>query len=525
MLGAAAALAIAGCGGSSTTLSSRHSGGASFYTGGAPGGTPVRGGRIVIDQSEQVTTLDPLTSEVTGNNDINQQFVEGLVELPTGSKEVKPALATSWTINPQATIYTFHIREGVKFSNGEPLTGEDVLYSLDRQKLPIAVFGSFISPVVKQVSLRGPMTVEIQLKHPDRAWLQDLAFSSYGIVSKHAVEREGEKTFERHPVGTGPFMVKSSTPTFTTITLVRNPHYWRTGQPYANELVWNQVTEANARMLAVRSGSATIDLNLPFSQVAPLRSTPGVRVLIEPYSSSSVAFFNDGAAPFNEVDVRKALNYATPREAIIKAVYKGLGMPANDFPTNEFKYYDSSVPGYPYDLTKARELLKQSKVPTGFTASITVFAGDNDSALIASILQSSWAKIGVHLTIDSAEPTTAASNFTSGKYQILLLTPEAIVPENYVPDLDTFYYAGLPGTGSYYKDPRVTALVEKATSTPSEALRGRLFGEIQRIANWEDAAFLPIAFVPQISLVGNSLRGFVYPPNSYFHIREAWLAP
>jgi peptide/nickel transport system substrate-binding protein len=525
LIGGVLLTVVTGCGSSSNTTPTSSSGShASFYTGGTPGGTPVRGGRIVIDQAEVPTTMDPLASVVTGNNDAILQVSEGLVQTVPGSKEVQPDLATSWTLSSDEKTYTFHIREGVKFSSGEPLTGEDVVYSIERWKLPISSYGSILWPHVKRVYLSGPMTVELQLKQPFPSIVQDLAFAPLAIVSKKAVESEGEKAFALHPVGTGPFVLKNSTPGYTTMDMVRNPHYWRAGQPYVDELVYNQVLEANARILAVRSGAATIGLSAPFSQVASLKSTPGVKLLIEELSSSSCAFFNDAQAPFNEVNVRKALNYATPSEQIIKTVFKGLGTPSNDFPTNQFKYYDSTVPSFSYDIAKAKALLKDSKVPNGFSTSILIYGGEPNSTLIASILQSAWAQIGVHLSIQSAEPTTFESNLTKGNYQIALYTPELIVPENYVPDLDSFYYTGDPGTGSYFKSPRVTPLVEKATATPNETVRAKLFAEVQRIANWEEAAFLNIAYVPQLNLVSNSLRGFTYQPNSYYHMGEAWLA-
>lgn len=524
-IGVAALMVVAGCGSSSKPSSTASGSHASFYTGGAPGGTPVKGGKIVVDESETPNTMDPLAINTTDGGDAVRQICEGLVESVSNSKEAKPDLATSWTISPNGTTYTFHIREGVKFSNGEPLTGQDVVYSLERWKLPIATYGAVLNQYVKRVSLASPMTVVIQLKRPYPAFLDYLTLAPLAMVSKNAVQHDGEHAFGLHPVCTGPFTIKSSAPGYSSFTMVRNPYYWRTGQPYVNEVVYNVIPEANARVLAVRSGAATIDLGVPFSQAESLKAaTAGARLLIEPYSSSSVALFNSASGPLAEVNVRKALNYATPREAIIKSVFKGLGTPSNDFPTNQLDYYDASVPSFSYDIAKAKSLLKASKVPHGFSTSILIYSGEPNSLLIASILQSAWAKIGVNLKIQSAESTTAIADVVKGDYQIGLFTPEEIVPESYPPDLDAYYYYdGAPGTGSFYKSARVTALVEKATSTTSEAVRSKAFREIQRIANWEDAAFLNVAFVPQLNLVGTSLHGFTDQPTSYYNLREAWV--
>lgn len=518
------ALLCAGCG-SSTVTRTGSGAKASFYTGGTPGGTPVRGGKAVIDMTEAPSSLDPVALASTISADVSLQISEGLVETVPGSTEVHPDLATSWTISPSGLTYTFHIREGVKFSNGEPLTGEDVVYSIERQKLPIASFSVFFLPVVKKVSLIGPMTVQIQLKHVEAPFLSDFGFAQLAIVPKKVVEHESEKVFALHPVGTGPFMLTSAAPGFTNMVMTRNPHYWHSGQPYLNELTWNQVIESNARILAVQSGSATIDLSVPFSQAGSLqKSANGNRLLIEPILSESLAEFNSLKAPFTNLNVRKALNYATPREAIIKNVFKGLGTPANNVTNDLFKYYDPSVPSFSYDIAKAKDLMKGSPVPNGFNMSLMIYSGDPTSALIASILQSSWAQIGVHVSIRALPPTTFGAEETKHSYDMFLWTPEFLVSEQYEPDLTAAEFAGGKVPTFKINSPRGAKLIEEASATLDNARRAKLFPELQRLVYWEEAQYLPIAFVPQINLVSGSLRGYTYPPNSYFHMREAWLA-
>lgn len=520
-----AALLVAGCGGSSTVTRTGAGAKASFYTGGTPGGTPAQGGRAVIDMAEAPVTLDPVAVGTTITAEASLQISEGLLETVPNSKTVHGDLATSWTISPDGLTYTFHIREGVKFSNGEPLTAEDVIYSIERQRLPIAGYGAFIAPEIEKISATGPMTVQIKLKHVTSHFLIDLALAQTGIVPKKVLQHESEKMFALHPVGTGAYVLKSASPGFTNIVMVRNPHYWRSGQPHLDELVWNEVVEANARILAVQSGTATIDLNVPFSQAASLQKSSSGRVLIEPILSESLADFNNLAAPFTNVNVRKALNYATPREAIIKSVFKGLGTPANNVTNDLFRYYDSSVPTFPYDIAKAKQLLKESPVPHGFKMSMMIYSGDPNSSLIASILQSSWAQIGVHLNIRALPPTSFQAEELKRAYDMFLWTPEFLVSEQYEPDITYEEFAG-PKAAPFFKvnSPRGTKLIEEATSTLDTAQRAKLWPEIQRLTIWEEAQFLPIAFVPQINLVSNALRGYVYPPNCYFHMREAWLA-
>jgi peptide/nickel transport system substrate-binding protein len=531
-LGAVAALVgLAACGGgaSSPSTATGVKANASFYTGGTPGGTPVSGGTAVIDRAEAPESLDPLVACPPGETDLDLQVFDQLTEsLPGPNKEPQPGLAKSWNTSASGLTLTLHIRPGVQFSNGEALTGEDVIYSLERLKQPTAC-AHYLSTLWTKVSLQAPMTVQIDLKKPTPALIDDLSYMPASIVSKHAVQREGEKQFALHPVGTGPFMISGTTPGNTTVTMVRNPHYWRHGQPYLDKLVWNEVAEANARVLAVRSGSATIATGIPFSQVSTLRKAPGVSLLVEPFSGSAEQVFNDASAPLTQINVRRALSYATPREAIIKSIFAGLGTPSNNVFGDEVKYWDAKVPVFPYDIAKAKEVLKRSSVPNGFDMTITIPSGDPEIAQIASIEQSSWARIGVHAKIQALEPSVAISNVFAGKYQFIILPPEDSVIETYYPDspslqAEDYPDSGNKDSGSNYNSPTVTALIRKASTSQSESERAKLFSEIQELVNFKEEGYLSIAFVPSLTLVSDSLRGFEVPPTGYYRMERAWIA-
>lgn len=528
---AAIVLMCAGCGGTSSSSSPGSSSQASFYTGGTPGGTPVRGGTAIIDRSEAPASLDPLEAYLPGETAMAIAGFDQLTEsLPGPNREAQPGLAQSWTISPDRLTVTLHIRPGVQFSNGELLTGEDVVYSLHRLSLPNA--GSYyLSKLWRKVSLTGAMTVRIQLKKPVASIIDDLSLSSTSIVPKRVIEREGQKAFARHPIGTGPFMVTNTTAGNTTVTMARNPHYWRHGEPYLDGLVWNQVPEANSRVLAIRSGAATIATGAPFSQAASLKTTPGQRLLVEPLSGSAEEIINNAVRPLNEVNVRRALAYAIPREAIIKSVYGGLGKPSNDVLGDQVKYWDPQSPYFPYDLAKAKELLKASSVPNGFNLTITVPSGEPNLTLTAAIEQSSWAKIGVHMKIETLPAPSAFANISSGKFDLYMFTPEDSVTETYDPDVtslqimdyvDSGNKIGSAG-GSNYDSPKAIALIRKASASGSETERKKLFGEIQELVNFKEAGYLSVAFVPSLMLVSDKLRGFTVPPTGYYHLEQAWL--
>lgn len=527
VLVAALAFVLSGCGGSaSPSPSSELSPHASFYTGGTPGGTPVRGGSATVDLNENIKTLDPIALVGPAEDSVGDQLFDQLLEYQPGSSEPQPALAQSWSVSKNGLVYTFHIRAGVRFANGTPLTAEDVAYSLLLEKRPIAAAGAGFRASTWKVSATGPMTVQLTLTEPFPGLLGYLAAVQVSIVPKKYFERVGPNGFARHPIGTGPFRIRNATPTYTTINVERNPYYWRAGQPYLDGVVFNVVPETNARILAVRSGTATIATGISFSQIATLKSTPGVRMVIEPLQDTDTAFFNDGKAPFNNVKVRQALNYATPREEIINAVFKGMGEPAND-PIGHLQYWDPSVPAYPYDLAKAKKLLKESPYPNGFSTIILSPSGEPDASLIASILQSTWAKIGVHVSIQNQEIGTLGTNIFASKFDVALVTDESFVTEEYPPDVSlvlNFNYpdSGTRSDGTDFDSPTVIALIRKATSTANVRERPALFSKIQRLIISE-AADDTIAELPSRTLVSSSVRGFQVLPTNIMRLGQIWL--
>jgi peptide/nickel transport system substrate-binding protein len=525
---------IGGCGSSSNAPTGAGGGNgsrgtASFFTPATPGGTPVRGGVLTVDHNEAITTLDPIMGSQPNELQVDAAVFDQLFEYVRGSTEPQPALAESYTLSPDHLTYTFHIRPHVYFSNGEPVTAEDVAYSLKRFWLPTASYGTNLLAHKgwESVTATGPLTVKLQLGEQRLATIGNLGLVQMSIVPRKVVEQEGEKQFALHPVGSGPFMVKSVSPGYPTVTLVRNPHYWRAGKPYLDGLVFNQVVETNARILAVRSGAADVAQAISFAQVAGLEKTSGVRMMVRPQYATDPVFLDNGRSPFNDVKVRLALNYATPRETIIKSVFKGMGEPAND-PLGHVQDWDPSVPPFEFNIQKAKQLLKESTAPNGFSATIMVPSGEPDASLVASILQSTWGQLGVHMQIQAVEPTAFITNWLAEKYQVAILPDEQFGIEQYPPDLSELGMFDSPdsggnGGGTGFHSPRATKLIREAIAAPSEAARQRRFGELQRLVTLEEAPMDVIAELPSRTLVSDAVHGFDVLPGNFMPFYGVWL--
>jgi peptide/nickel transport system substrate-binding protein len=520
--------ALGGCGGSNGNSDATTSQ-SSFYTGGTPGGTPVRGGTATIVHPQAILSLDPPKLVQTDEIAAAQSVFDQLFEYEAGQREPKPALASSYTMSNSGLEYVFKIRPDVEFSNGEPLTADDVAFSLQRMTEPIGAggIGRVLTSRWKSVSVKAPLEVKLVLSKPQPSLVGELGLGATSIVPKDVVESESQEDFAHHPVGTGPFQVDSASPDYSLITMSRNPHYWRAPEPYLDGLVYKTVEDGNSRILAVRSGSATVANGISFGQVDSLKSAPGVRMLVQPLQNALPVFINNAKAPLNEVNVRRALNFATPRKEIIEAVFKGLGNPSND-PVGRLQYWDPKVPTYPYDLAKARDLLKKSSVPNGFQVTIELTSGEPDSALVATILQQAWAQLGIKVEIRTVDSATFFADLFGSKVEVALVSDEAFVTEQYPDDLTytiNFNYpdSGTHADGTNYKSPRAIALMRKATTTQDESARSALFSELQSLLYWEDPPIISIADLPSRTLVDANLRGFEVLQTNRVHMEKAWL--
>ena len=516
--------AVAGCGGGggSEQGAGATAGSESFFTGGTPGGKPQRGGTVTVVSSEAPTSLDPMTVTSPGTGRPSTAIFDTLAELAPGSKEPQPALAASWKISDEAQSYVFQVRPGVKFSNGETLSAEDIAFSLERAKeSPTSACSSYLAGV-KSIAVTGSSAVTVKLAEPGPTLVDTLSYPCFGIVPKAVVEQDGEKKFGEHPVGTGPFMLSSTTPDFSRIALTRNPDFWRKGMPYLDGLVYKQIENDNARLLAVKSGQAQLGIGVPYSQVESVESTSGLRMVIEPIWGAWINPFNNTEGPLADPKVRRALLYATPYEGIVSTVFKGIATQANSI-VGKLKYWKNIKP-YPYDQAKAEAILKETKFPNGFPLDIQVQGGETNGELLASILQSTWKEIGVDVSIETLSSTSLFANLFAGKFEMQIIPTESAVNEAYNPDgIITGYLDGkiFPNVKP---SAALSALLAKANASVDQGERAKLWQQVQTMSYVTEPSWLPVINLSALDVVSESLRNYNVLLNGHSRMEEVWLS-
>lgn len=486
------------------------------------GGSAKNGGTLTMARATQPTTFDPTVGETfLGSEAVDIQIFDQLVELLPGSTQPQPGLAESWTVGDGGRVYTFHLRSA-KFSNGTPVTSEDVAFSFGRLTNPTidAGFAPLFS-FIKKIETPNPSTVVLRLSHPANYLLAYLTFGPASIVPKRYFEHVGASRFAEAPIGSGAFVMKRFIDGVKTV-LQRNPYYWRAGLPHVNQVELLYIPDDNTRVLDLRSGQVDIADEIPYSQIAPLRQTAGIKVVVTRVANIFQLPFNLKYPPLRETAVRQALNYATPRESIRNVVFHGEAEIANSMiPPN--KYWDAKLPPYPYNLEKARQLLATSKYPHGFNLELQITGTDEASRETAEILQQSWGMIGVHVKILEEDEATVENSRNTEKFQAWLNTPAEGYSDMPIDDeIAQAQLENLPATNAFftsYNNPEVNKLINEAVNSPSEKRRAQLYREVQRVA-MADPPQDTMVFPPARGAVRSDVKGFAYTDTTWWRLED-----
>ena len=492
-------------------------------------GTPVRGGNLVYERQAAAEILDPL-NVLNGNGDIFTYNViySGLVRSdPTGrTNKIVPSLADHWSVSADGKTYTFHLRPGIKFSNGQPVTAEDVAWTLNRFGNPkinaimAAVAGGYGNATVVNSS-----TVRVKLAKPVAAFLYDISIWPAFVLPKNLVEKQG-KAFYNHPVGTGPFMVQSFVKG-SHITLVRNPHYWEPGKPYLNSVRYNFVSDSNTRILAVRAGNAQAMDVVPFSQVKSLRANKSVVVQTAKVPLFLGLWLNHQRAPLADLNVRKAMQYAIDRTLINQQIFDGVGKIPNsvlmgfslDAPASVVKRYD-------YDVAKAKALMAQSKFPQGFSTTLLYPAGTDFYRQLALALQQEFGAIGIKIKLIEQDTATVTNDWFTRKFDMVFpfasFTSDLTVPDEYA-DFVANWANGFHGFETSWRNAAIEKMVLNFETTRNDSVRAKKWAQIQQ-ALMNQTPVINVLNLPFIDAHSANVCGTNVDGLGSDHLEDTWLA-
>ena len=488
-----------------------------------------RGGKMIYARYADSLWLDPVFNDANVDIWILTNLYDTLLQPTADGKGVSPGLATAYQVSDDGLTFTLTLRQGTKFSDGSPITAEDVKGTLERARNPKNGIWNFILESVDSIEIKSPDTVALHLKHPDPTLAAGLATFNTAIMPQKlfdatpgATDEEKAKAFAEHPVGSGPFMF-DSWQRGTQMVIKRNPYYWQMGEdgkplPYLDEVDFPIIPDDATRILKLQAGEVDGAELIPYARVQELKNDPNLDMALFPSTKVTFLTMNvrpkltDGSVnPLADERVRQALNYAVDKNALIKIATFDVGSPVISYMSSATPLVSGAGPAYPYDPEKAKALLKEAGIAPGTTVTCFALAGSADDTAILSTVQAMWGAVGVTLKIEQVDNATRTARYRAGDFQMRtsLWTDDIADPSEI-----TSYFAYFPNIQSLhsgYDDKTIDELFEKSGKEADKAKRADQYKQIQDI--YMKAA--PILFLyqsPYPVALRKNVKGFVQIP-------------
>ena len=483
------------------------------------------GGVLRVGMQTDPVGLDPHITNATSTRNMLENVYDTLVMFDS-SLQIVPGLAESWTASDDGLTWTFTLREGVTFHDGTPLTASDVKFSIERIKDPaIASPRADDFAVVESIETPDDRTVVMHLTEPFSPLLSKLAASLNVIVSQAAVEEFGD--LQENVIGTGPFRVVEYLPQ-TRMVLERNEDFWGTDAdgnalPYLDGIEFVFYPDATARTTAIQTGNADFIEYVPAADVEILRADPSVEVVGGLSANFRSIYFNVERAPFDDVNVRRALSYAIDEQAVVDLALFGTGgVPATGTTIPASNYYGvSDSPYVGRDVVAAREARAASGYPDGFEFDLYVTSTYDFLRTPAEVIQANLAEIGVTANIVAEDWSIYLPKVLEGDFAATILG------ESGQSDPDDFlfnvFYTDNGGNLGNYSNPELDALLEQGRQVSDQEERRAIYVEAQELI-LDQAPHVFLFHSSQYEALRQDVRGFEHFPNtSYLGLRTTWL--
>lgn len=478
---------------------------------------------VVIGMEAEPPGLDPGQALGLHTLRVTHEIFETLVNTPDDSTDIVPGLAESWQVSPDGLAWTFKLRKGVRFHDGTPLDAAAVKFTFDRiidPSHPHAKSGKWSFVVgylssVKSVDIVDPATVRLHLKYPTSSLLALLALPNCAIVSPTAFSKAPAE-FNFQPVGSARYKF-DTWERGSRLVLKRYEDYWGVkGKPQT--LVYRGIPEASGRVTELLTGGVDLILPIPPDFVARLEKTAGVTVHRKTGLTVWYVGFNVDKKPFTDRRVRQALNHAVNKDAIVRDILKGTGIPAIGPLLPGTWAYEPNVKKYGYEPATARRLLAEAGYPNGFEVDFWVpesGSGMQAPVEMATVIQANLAAVGVKASLKT---------FEWGSY---LGKVRADAPAMFAfswflksedPDLSLyplFYSKNTPlPNRSNYANPEVDQLLLQARQVSEQPRRAELYRRAQRMIV-EDAPWVFVDHEVQVVATRANLKGFKLHPSGF----------
>ncbi|MGH7835648.1 MAG: ABC transporter substrate-binding protein, partial [Candidatus Binatia bacterium] len=481
-----------------------------------PAEVPKPGGVLVMGIARDINAMNPLVGTRSTEEHIRNLMFEALLSTDLNGK-IQPNLAASWNVSSDGRIYTFQLREGVKFHNGKEMTAEDVKFSIDYTLNPKnGAYGYTDLALVDRCETDGKHRLRIILKKRSVPFLASLtAIPTFSVVPKESLP-EGVTRPTQYPPGTGPFKFHEWQPK-QRIVLRRHNEYW--GQkPYIEQLVLRPVGNDTARINALQARDVDMIERVPYEWVKQMQEgkLPGFSLVHSEAAAYRRLVFNVAAPPFNNKKLRLAVAHALNKKEILQAAYLGFGKTVDQKYPQGHEWHLADLPSPAYDLAKARALVKE----TGYDGQpIKILVEQSSTRETEELaLQAQLKKIGLNIQPQMTDRGAQTTLVLGGEFSLVFRGGD-FLPDPVATYATHFSCEPDPKKRrtnfSGYCNKEVDSMFQQLATEADAAKRKSLLRAILTHLS-EDVPELPIGFVPRFFALRSHVKGFSTDDNSSF---------
>lgn len=467
---------------------------------------------LTIGIDSDAVALDPLRVNDTLTMSILSNVYEPLVRMNNDS-EIVPALATKWENSDDGLEYTFTLRTDATFHNGDPITAEDVKYSLEA-----AVESSYTGPYmnfIDKVEVLDEKTVKVTLQY---AYAPFLALcTTYSQVVKEDFYKDGEVDMAKNPIGSGPYKFKKWAQG-DKIEFEAYDGYYQ-GAPAIKNLTYSIIPNSSTAALALESGEIDMSLNVATADIKAMKDKKGITMLEDPSSAFYFIGMNTKVDKLSDVRVRQAISKCINKQNLIDGALDGYGVPTNTFIAEGVLGYDPDFDPLPYDVEGAKKLMKEAGYPDGFKLSISI---PENRSKHAQIIQSDLAQIGIDLTIDIIETGKFWDDLENLDYEMMIMGWSYMVM-----DPDVGYYSlykkdDMAGNYTGFGNEKTDGLLAAGRTETDQKKRAEIYAELEKIVQTA-APYVPLYWRVDAVAHNENLTGVKIPPCGLYYVYDyAW---
>ncbi len=449
---------------------------------------------LVTARVKDAVVLDPSHATDGLSLTISQEIFSNLVRFKPGGFEIEPDAAISWTTAPDARTWTFHLRPGMKFTDGTPVDAAAVKFNFDRwrsTKAPgrgsfpygyyASMFGGFDGDsIITGVDAIGASTVAIHLKHAFTPMLRDLAMPSFAIGSPKAIRADGQ-VFEQSPVASGPYKI-AQWEHDDHITLVANDGWYGSPKPKFRTVIIRDIPDQSTAVLSMKKGDVDMLFDPRPDDARDLAAERGIKIYHPPSNNNAYLAMNVEKKPFDDVLVRRAVGYAIDLPALVRSFYAEGATVADNWTPVGMLGENPAVKIYPHDVAMARALLARAGIPH-FTTELYYPTSPRpympEPQRIAEAIQANLREAGIDVTLEPFEFGVFLDKVRNGEHPMCLIGWSG---DN--GDPDNFFYPlldqdsavkGQAQNYSFWRDPKFHALMLAGQETVGEAKRAAIY--------------------------------------------------